>query len=97
MKVKSHEELRAELEDLAALPDEKIDLSDQPEVLDFSTGVRGRFYRPVKKAVTMRVDADILEWFKARNPHYQTAINKALREYVQARSKQNATSNTHPC
>lgn len=40
------DEQRKELEALAALPDEDIDTSDIPEVQDFTTAVRGRFYRP---------------------------------------------------
>jgi uncharacterized protein (DUF4415 family) len=39
----------------------------------------GRLYRPVKKPVTLRVDADVLIWFKAQGPGYQTRINRALR------------------
>jgi uncharacterized protein (DUF4415 family) len=39
----------------------------------------GRLYRPVKKPVTLRVDADVLMWFKAQGPGYQTRINRALR------------------
>jgi uncharacterized protein (DUF4415 family) len=47
--------------------------------------VRGKFYRPVKKQVTLRLDADVLDWFKAQQGGargYQTAINAALRKVV---------------
>ena len=62
--------------------DDEIDFSDIPEILDWSGAVRGKFYRPVKEHVTMRLDADILAWFKRNHPKYQTAINSALREYI---------------
>lgn len=82
---------KAELETLAALPDEKIDLSETPEVRDWSGAKRGLFYRPVKKQLTLRIDADIIAWFKrqARGGRgYQTDINRALREYVHGREKE---------
>jgi uncharacterized protein (DUF4415 family) len=74
-------------EQLAALDkmkDEDIDFSDIPAIKDFSGFNRGKFYRPVKKQVSLRIDADILEWFKNNNPKYQSAINSALRQYVHA-------------
>jgi uncharacterized protein (DUF4415 family) len=67
---------------LAAMPDEAIDTSDAPQIGDWSAGQRGRFYRPVKQVVTMRLDADVIEWFKRREPKYQTAINRVLRDYI---------------
>jgi len=72
-----------ELRQLAELPDEAIDTSDIPEVGDFSGAVRGRFYRPIKRQITLRIDVDLLEWFRAQGGKYQTHINAALREYVQ--------------
>jgi uncharacterized protein (DUF4415 family) len=77
----------AELAALAALPDDVIDTSDAPEVLDWSGAKRGLFYRPVKQQLTLRVDADLIAWFKGQatsKEGYQTHINRALREYVQA-------------
>ncbi len=75
------------LERLAALPDQDTNLSDQPEILDWSNAERGKFYRPVKQSVTMRVDADVLEWFKSNNAKYQSRINQVLREFVQQQRK----------
>lgn len=66
--------------------DNEIDFSDIPEVLDWSDAVRGKFYRPVKEHVTIRLDADILAWFKRNHPKYQTAINSALREYIHSQN-----------
>lgn len=41
-----------------------------------------RFYRPVKQPVTLRLDADVLAWFKKQGRGYQTRINRALRELM---------------
>jgi uncharacterized protein (DUF4415 family) len=80
----------AELAALAALPDEAIDTSDAPEAFDWSGAKRGYFYRPLKQQLTLRVDADVIAWFKAQatsNEGYQTRINRALREYVQGHAR----------
>ncbi len=71
-----------ELHRLTAQRDEDIDTSDIPEITDFSQAVRGRFYRPVKQQITLRIDADLVAWFKAHGNKYQTRINEALREWV---------------
>jgi len=55
----------AELAALAALPDAAIDTSDASELLDWSGAKRGLFYRPLKQQLTLRVDADVIAWFKA--------------------------------
>lgn len=86
MKARSAQQ-RHVLEDSALLPEAEIDLSDQPEILDWSNAERGKFYRPVKQSVTMRVDADVLEWFKSNNAKYQSRINQVLREFVQQERK----------
>ena len=56
------------------------------EEYDFSGGIRGRFYRPKKRATTIRLDDDILLYFKKkaseRKVGYQTLVNAALRDYV---------------
>jgi uncharacterized protein (DUF4415 family) len=76
--------LKAEAETLAAMPEEAIDLTDMPEVADWSKAERGRFYRPVKQQLTLRLDADVVHWFKSHAPEggYQTGINQALRRHV---------------
>ncbi len=72
----------AEIAAIEAIRDEDIDLSDGPEITDWTGGVRGRFYRPEKQAVTIRLDADVVAWFKGAEPKYQTAVNRVLREYM---------------
>jgi len=71
-----------EIERLDSLPDELINTSDIPEITDWTGAERGRFYRPIKQQVTLRLDADILAWFRAQGGKYQSQINSALREYV---------------
>jgi uncharacterized protein (DUF4415 family) len=79
----------AELKSLAVLPDDAIDTSDAPQLLDWSDARRGLFYRPVKQQLTLRLDADVIAWFKQHttpDEGYQTRINRALREYVQGQA-----------
>ena len=78
-------EQKAEIKALAALPDEKIDKSDVPEILDWAGAQRGLLYRPIKQQITLRLDADVVAWFKSNVPdgrRYQTEINRVLREYA---------------
>ena len=81
--------LQAELERLAAMAAESVDLTDAAEVTDWSAAERGKFYRPVKQQLTLRLDADVVQWFKdrARGGGYQTRINEALRRYVQEQQR----------
>ena len=79
-------EQKAELEALAALPEDQINTDDIPEATgDWSGAKRGVFYRPIKQQITLRLDADLIDWFKTHQEQgegYQTSINRALREYV---------------
>lgn len=77
------EQQTEELRRLAELPEEAVDTSDLPEISDWADARRGRFYRPVKRQITLRLDADVIAWFKARGDRYQTRINAALREYIE--------------
>lgn len=82
-------EQKAEIKALENLPDEKIDTTDIPEILDWSGARRGLLYRPVKQQITLRLDADVLAWFRANAPGgrgYQTEINRVLREHAQRTS-----------
>lgn len=74
---------KAELKALAALSEKDIDTSDIPEVTDWRGAVRGKFYRPVKEPISIRIDADVLAWFRSHGEKYQSRINEALREYMQ--------------
>jgi len=46
------------------------------------------FYRPLKKPVTLRLDADVIAWFKKDGKRYQTRINSALRKIMEREMKQ---------
>ena len=77
-----HEEIVA----LEQLPEGQIDTTEVPEMLDWSTAQRGSLYRPVKQQITLRLDADIVAWFKSHargGRGCQTDINRALRSHVQ--------------
>lgn len=78
---------KTELKTLAALADEDIDTSDIPEVIAWRAAVRGKFYRPVKKLINIRIDADVLAWFRSLGEKYQPRINEALREYMHQRHR----------
>jgi uncharacterized protein (DUF4415 family) len=71
-----------QLNALEKMPESEIDTSDIPEVTNWDNAVVGKFYRPIKKPVTIRLDTDIIEWFKTQNGKYQSNINQALREYM---------------
>jgi uncharacterized protein (DUF4415 family) len=77
---------RAEIEKLARMPEHEIDTSDIPEWTDemWKRAVRGRFYRPVKRAVSLRLDADVIAWLKKDGKGYQTRANRVLREKMLA-------------
>jgi len=80
----------AELAALAKLPESMIDTSDAPEIRDWSGARRGLFYRPIKQQLTLRLDADLIAWFRGhatKGEGYQTRINRVLREYVQHHSR----------
>jgi uncharacterized protein (DUF4415 family) len=82
---------QAELAAIAALPDDQIRTDLIPEQLDWNGAKRGMFYRPVKKQITLRIDADLIEWFRQHSTAetgYQTHINEALRRYVGEQGKE---------
>ena len=74
----------AEIEHLltkGTVPDDQLDLSDIPEIKDWSNAVRhNQFYRPVKQQTSIRLVVDVLAWFKAQGKGYQTRMNEILRD-----------------
>ena len=72
-------EQKRDIRAIAGKEDADIDLSDAPEVLDWSGAEVGKFYRPKKKSVTIRIDSDVLAWLKSGGPGYQTKANSLLR------------------
>ena len=69
-----------------AMTDEDIDFSDIPEITPemFARGVLRRNFKPIprKKQLTLRVDSDVVDWYKQQGPGYQTRINSLLRAYM---------------
>lgn len=76
---------KTDWERLAAMEDKDIDTSDTPE-LDDAFFENAELRVPVKKPVTLRLDADVLEWFKAGGKGYQTRINQLLRKYMESQT-----------
>ncbi len=73
-------EQRRDVRIIARKKDGDIDFSDAPRVLDWSKAGIGKFYRPKKKPVTMRLDSDVIDWLKEDGPGYQTKVNWLLRQ-----------------
>lgn len=71
-----------------ALRDEDIDVSDNPELTPqmFARAIVRRGLEPParKQQLTLRIDEDVLKWFRAQGRGYQTQINALLRAYVKA-------------
>jgi uncharacterized protein (DUF4415 family) len=81
--------VRRELAALSARPEKDIDFSDLPPTTreDWAGAVRGRFYRPVKQQLTVRIDADVLEWLKIQGKGYQRRLNAILRAAMLAKAR----------
>jgi uncharacterized protein (DUF4415 family) len=78
----------AVLERLRDLPDSHIDHSDAPERIPRASDLQvGRFYRPIKQLVSIRVDADVLAWFRGHGKKYQTYMNEVLRREMQTNAR----------
>jgi uncharacterized protein (DUF4415 family) len=72
-------EQKRDIQAIAAKRDEDIDFSDARPVLNWNSDEIGKFYRPTKKPVTMRLDSDVIAWLKADGRGYQTKANWLLR------------------
>ena len=84
-------EIDAQLARLAAMPDDDIDTDDIPEAPaeNWQYATRPGLYRPIKRPVTIRLDADVVDWFKdqASGRGYQSEINRVLRKHVSAAAR----------
>lgn len=67
---------------LDAIKDEDINLEDISELNEhfWEKAKVGEFYRPIKKQITIKIDADVLAWLKSKGKGYQTRLNAILRE-----------------
>ena len=77
------------LSELRKMKDKDIDTTDMPAMTQEQLArfvpaklLNRSLYRPVKKAVKINYDADVLEWFRSFGKGYQTRINMVLREYM---------------
>ena len=77
-----------------AMKDEEIDFSDIPEITPeiFARAVRRRNFKPIprKRQLTLRVDRDVIDWYKKQGPGYQTRINSLLRAYMKEHKRKTA-------
>ena len=74
------------LQNLFARPDRDIDTSDIPELTEkfWKNAVRNPYYRPLKKQLTLRLDADVIAWLRKHGKGYQTRANALLRQAMLA-------------
>lgn len=77
----------AEISKLVALPDADIDCSDAPELVNWDEAVIGKFYRPLKQTITIRLDADVISWLKTGGKGYQSRANAILRQVMNQQGK----------
>ena len=80
--------MQFEWDESKPMTDEDIDFSDCPEITPekFAKAVvrQGLPANKNKSQVTLRIDSDVLEWFKSQGKGYQTKINSLLRAYMEA-------------
>ena len=77
------DEQKARLDAVAAMPDDQIDYSDAPH-LPNAVWMNAADIPSKKQQITLRIDSDVLDFFKHTGERYQTRINAVLRAYVQA-------------
>lgn len=83
------------LKALAAIPEEQIDTSEIPELgADFWKGAKVALPES-KTVVTLRVDQDVVAWFKQAGKGYQSRMNAVLRSYVEHAGKSQAAVPSH--
>ena len=87
---------KQEMRTLRAKRDEDIDFSDAPLTLDWSKAEIGKFYRPQKRPVTMRLDADVIDWLKSTGRGYQTKANWLLRSAMVHFTRQSNSGHSQP-
>lgn len=99
-KIDTSHKFKTDWDRVDALEDEDIDFSDCPEITEqmFANAIVRKGLKPVhrKTQVTLRLDTDILNWFKSQGRGYQTKINSLLRAYVDVQKKhsEKAAANT---
>lgn len=84
---------RTDWERVKAMTEEEIERNaasdpDNPIITDFSKAVIQQ--RPKKESIHLRVDADVLDWFRSNGPGYLTYMNSVLRVWCELKQKQRA-------
>jgi uncharacterized protein (DUF4415 family) len=74
----------AQLDQLRALEGRRPDTTDIPEAPEQNWRDARRFFKPRKEPISLRIDADLLDWLRRRSGQYQTEINRILREKMDA-------------
>lgn len=74
----------AQLAQLRAVEGIEPDTGDAPEAPAGNWRYARRFFKPRKEAISIRLDADVLDWLRHRSEHYQSEINRILRERMEA-------------
>ena len=77
---------RTEWEKIKALEDREIDLSEIPE-LDDHFFAEAALWPGKKKQITIRIDPDVLDFFKQKGRGYQSIINTVLRRFMEAHQR----------
>lgn len=77
-------ELARELAFLEKVKDADIDMTGMPESLDWAASTVGKYYRPIKEPVSMRIDADVLNWARSLGRGYQSQVNELMRIWMYA-------------
>jgi len=81
----SKKPIKSDLARIDRMKDSEIDYSDIPELTDeFFAKATPVAWPPVKKQLTIRLDADVLEWLKRHGRGYQTRINRILRVVMES-------------
>ena len=81
-------EQKARLDAIASMPDARIDYSDAPSPPDAVWMKAATDLPTTKQQITLRIDAEVLEFFKDTGERYQSRINAVLRSYVEAHKVQ---------
>jgi len=78
---------KREIKTLGEMNEQDINLADIPESTTWANAEVGKFFRPVKKQLTLRIDMDVVDWFQSQGSKYQTRMNLALREFMESHKK----------
>ena len=86
---KASRSIHKQLAALANRSEADIDFSDirATSRADWAGAVRGKFYRPIKQQLTVRIDADVLAWLKSYGKGYQSRLNAILRSVMLGKSR----------